>query len=202
MGGDELRLLHAMRNNGRRLPRVDGRAPSRYQGVTELLSAADYCMLPRYQLDPTSSFLGDFMICVRASDQAFYILYVGLHAKLEDTFTCGHAMGLTLDITECAEFLKIEKQYALRLAAEGKLPGAKVGRAWVFLVDDLVEYLRQQVRLQQRERSAEADLLTEPWQGTRPSTGPQPLARGRKNRSAPIDFAKYEAQLPKTSRQV
>lgn len=111
-------------------------------------------------------------------------------------------MPLTFDIIECADFLKVEKQYALVLAAEGKLPGAKVGRAWVFLVDDLVEYLRQQVRQQQLERSARADVqkeladdLTSP--GTSPLPGP-----GRKRKSIEVDFSKYEAQLPKTTGKV
>lgn len=58
----------------------------------------------------------------------------------------------TLDIDECAEFLKINRTTASEMAATGELPGAKIGRAWVFLEDDLVEYLRNKVRQQQRER--------------------------------------------------
>src|SRR3569832_339372 len=64
----------------------------------------------------------------------------------------------TLDINECAEFLKIERSHALKLAGEGILPGAKIGRAWVFLKDDLVEYLRAQVRLQMRQRAQEQEV--------------------------------------------
>ncbi len=60
----------------------------------------------------------------------------------------------TLDISECAEFLKINQTTAAELASAGELPGAKIGRAWVFLLDDLVEYLRAKVRQQQRERQA------------------------------------------------
>lgn len=64
----------------------------------------------------------------------------------------------TLDIDECAEFLKINRNTASDLAAAGVLPGAKIGRAWVFLLDDLVEFLRSKVRQQQREREADAAL--------------------------------------------
>lgn len=64
----------------------------------------------------------------------------------------------TLDIDQCAEFLKIDKTTALGLAARGVLPGAKIGRAWVFLEDELAEYLRAQVRSQQRQRQVEADV--------------------------------------------
>lgn len=58
----------------------------------------------------------------------------------------------TFDIDECAEFLKVNRTTALELAANGDLPGAKIGRAWVFLRDDMVEYLRLTVRNQQRDR--------------------------------------------------
>lgn len=61
----------------------------------------------------------------------------------------------TLDIFECADFLKIDRTTALKLAGEGELPGARIGRAWVFLEDDLVEYLRAKARQQAAERMAE-----------------------------------------------
>lgn len=64
----------------------------------------------------------------------------------------------TLDIDECAEFLKINRTTASELAASGELPGAKIGRAWVFIEEDLVEYLRGKVRQQQRERQTDTDL--------------------------------------------
>jgi excisionase family DNA binding protein len=61
----------------------------------------------------------------------------------------------TLDINECAEFLKVNKNTASELAAKGMLPGAKIGRAWVFLEDELVEYLRSETRNQQRRRQSD-----------------------------------------------
>jgi excisionase family DNA binding protein len=64
----------------------------------------------------------------------------------------------TLDILECAEFLKVDRTTALELAGKGELPGAKIGRAWVFLRDDLVEYLRVKVRTQQRQRQIDVDV--------------------------------------------
>lgn len=60
----------------------------------------------------------------------------------------------TLNIKECAEFFKINLITAYEMAARGELPGAKIGRAWVFLEDDLVEYLRREVRRQQQERQS------------------------------------------------
>ncbi|OGO92823.1 MAG: hypothetical protein A3F10_04840 [Coxiella sp. RIFCSPHIGHO2_12_FULL_42_15] len=48
----------------------------------------------------------------------------------------------TLDLAQAADFLGINKETARHRAAQGKLPGAKVGRAWRFLEEDLVTYLR------------------------------------------------------------
>jgi len=58
----------------------------------------------------------------------------------------------TYDIAEAADFLKVDRTTVLELAGLGELPGAKVGRAWVFMESDLVEYLRDRVRRQTNER--------------------------------------------------
>ncbi len=58
----------------------------------------------------------------------------------------------TLDLEQAADFLKVSPSTAQEMAASGKLPGAKIGRAWVFLVEDLVEYLREQVCIQREVR--------------------------------------------------
>ncbi len=65
----------------------------------------------------------------------------------------------TLDIDECAEFLKINSDIASEMAVSGELAGARIGRACVFLEEDLVEYVRIQVRSQRRQR--QASLLEE-----------------------------------------
>ena len=48
----------------------------------------------------------------------------------------------TLDLTQAALFLKMHPEEVRRRAKLGLLPGAKPGKAWVFLEDDLAEYLR------------------------------------------------------------
>ena len=48
----------------------------------------------------------------------------------------------TLDLREAASFLKKSAEVTRRAAAQGKIPAAKVGGTWVFLLDDLVEFLR------------------------------------------------------------
>jgi excisionase family DNA binding protein len=61
----------------------------------------------------------------------------------------------TYDIDETADFLKVDRETARDLATAGELPGAKVGRAWVFLETDLVEFLKDRVRRQTNQRRAE-----------------------------------------------
>ncbi|NIE83763.1 helix-turn-helix domain-containing protein [Burkholderia sp. Cy-647] len=58
----------------------------------------------------------------------------------------------TLDLLECAEFLKIDRTTMLDLVNRGDIQGAKIGRAWVFLEDDVVAYLRAQVQIQTQNR--------------------------------------------------
>lgn len=63
----------------------------------------------------------------------------------------------TLDINEAAELLKVSTETVRRLADTGALMGAKVGVAWVFIREDLMDYLRQEARRQTAERRAKAD---------------------------------------------
>lgn len=63
----------------------------------------------------------------------------------------------TYDINEVADFLKVDRTTALQLAADGVLPGAKVGRAWVFMEDEVVNYLRDVTRAQTQGRRAQIE---------------------------------------------
>ncbi|MBR7961398.1 helix-turn-helix domain-containing protein [Burkholderia vietnamiensis] len=61
----------------------------------------------------------------------------------------------TLDLIECAEFLKVDRTTLLDIVHRGEILGAKIGRAWVFLEDDVVGYLRTQAQLQTQKRIEE-----------------------------------------------
>jgi excisionase family DNA binding protein len=89
----------------------------------------------------------------------------------------------TFDIHEAADFLKVDRATALELAGSGELPGAKVGRAWVFLESDLVDYLRDRVRRQTGERREEASL--------RQRKAKEPLTY------AALPFRRRKRELPK-----
>jgi hypothetical protein len=47
----------------------------------------------------------------------------------------------TFDLRQAAAILKLHPEELRRRAKRGLVPGAKVGRAWVFLESDLVDYL-------------------------------------------------------------
>src|SRR5438034_551946 len=48
----------------------------------------------------------------------------------------------TFGLQEAAAFLRCHPEELRRRAKAGHIPGAKVGRAWVFLEQDLADYLR------------------------------------------------------------
>ena len=51
-----------------------------------------------------------------------------------------------LTLKEVAEYLKLAEKTAYRLAAEGKLPGFKVGGSWRFKTEDIASWIQEQKR--------------------------------------------------------
>lgn len=49
-----------------------------------------------------------------------------------------------LTLKEVAEYLKLAEKTAYRLAAEGKLPGFKVGGSWRFKKEDIEQWIERQ----------------------------------------------------------
>lgn len=58
----------------------------------------------------------------------------------------------TFDLIECADFLKVDRNTVMKLAGRGELTGAKIGRAWVFLEEDVVMFLRKKAAEQTTAR--------------------------------------------------
>jgi excisionase family DNA binding protein len=50
----------------------------------------------------------------------------------------------TLDIKQAAAFLRMHPVTVQSKAKAGEIPGAKPGKSWVFIEEDLVEYIRSQ----------------------------------------------------------
>lgn len=65
-----------------------------------------------------------------------------------------------LTMREVAELLKINEKTAYRLAAEGKIPGFRVGGSWRFRRTDLVKWISEQA-----DRAANADRAADRRKG-------------------------------------
>ena len=65
----------------------------------------------------------------------------------------------TLGLQEAAAWLRCHPEELRRRAKAGEIPGAKVGRAWVFLHDDLVTYVRS--RYPQQRQALQVTLRKE-----------------------------------------
>ena len=56
----------------------------------------------------------------------------------------------TLDLQQAAAFLHMHPEEVRRRAKLGLLPGAKPGKSWIFLDDDLAEYVRSHYAVQRQ----------------------------------------------------
>jgi len=55
-----------------------------------------------------------------------------------------------LTVKEVAAYLKLTEKTAYRLAAEGKLPGFKIGGSWRFKISDIKEWIEKQKASQKK----------------------------------------------------
>ncbi|MGZ8227491.1 MAG: helix-turn-helix domain-containing protein [Methylococcaceae bacterium] len=57
----------------------------------------------------------------------------------------------TLDLSEAAQLLKLHPQTVLQRVRAGDIPGAKLGKCWVFIQQDLIEWVRSKYTRPQQE---------------------------------------------------
>jgi excisionase family DNA binding protein len=60
----------------------------------------------------------------------------------------------TIDSEECAALLRCTPEQVEELARAGEIPGLKIGRSWLFVRVDLLDYLAQKAREEAAERRA------------------------------------------------
>lgn len=51
----------------------------------------------------------------------------------------------TLDVAEAAALLRGESETVMQLARKGELPGTRIGKPWVFLHEDVLAFLKEQI---------------------------------------------------------
>lgn len=98
----------------------------------------------------------------------------------------------TLDVAEAAALLRAEPETIMQLARKGALPGARIGKSWVFLREDVIAFLKEQVSRdteERRRRQAEPSAII--------------LAAPRKSRRTVLpslpDLPASPTKLPKTT---
>lgn len=74
----------------------------------------------------------------------------------------------TLDSKEAADILKLSVKETLELARAGEFPGVSWGNKWTFLRQDLLDWLAQKARDQQRERLGLPVVVREGGKAGRP----------------------------------
>ncbi|WP_088916119.1 helix-turn-helix domain-containing protein [Granulosicoccus antarcticus] len=74
---------------------------------------------------------------------------------------------ITLDIAQAAELLKMSTGALSQKARSGIVKAAKPGRRWVFLEEDLIEYIRSLYRVQQHVPLVGCDLRNTQCQSTK-----------------------------------
>lgn len=58
----------------------------------------------------------------------------------------------TLGVAEAAALLRAEPETIMQLARKGALPGTRIGKSWVFLREDVIAFLKEQVTKDTDER--------------------------------------------------
>ena len=69
----------------------------------------------------------------------------------------------TLDLAEAAAFLHVHKEELRVRAKRGVVPGARVGRRWVFLEQDLVDYLRSLYTVRRQALKVPSGIEVKQW---------------------------------------
>lgn len=63
---------------------------------------------------------------------------------------------MIMSVKQAAEYLRVTTTGLRALARDGKIPAAKIGRAWRFHRDDIDAFMRQQYQQVKQEEKAAA----------------------------------------------
>ena len=68
----------------------------------------------------------------------------------------------TTDSTGAGDILQLHPETVEARARQGIIPGCKPGKKWVFIIDDLVQWLRDETARQQADRAGPANSTRNP----------------------------------------
>jgi hypothetical protein len=100
-------------------------------------------------------------------------------------------MGETLNLSEAACFLKIHPVTMLNKANGGEIPGAKIGKRWVFIKVDLINHIRSKY-LRQALQGETSEVLV-----CHSTNARIPLVGGSKSQSTEKQYSALLGRLTK-----
>lgn len=91
----------------------------------------------------------------------------------------------TMDLQTAAAYLGAKNETISQLARKGELPGAQIGKGWIFLREDVLDFLRRRIAAETEVRRATRDSESEALR--KEEEHPQPVAvlKTRTRRRAP-----------------
>lgn len=81
----------------------------------------------------------------------------------------------TYDADGAAAYLKVHRNTVLKRARSGELRGGKIGRRWVFVKEDLEEYLDRAITAQVEQRRAAQPEISSVTVVSKPQRAPRSL---------------------------
>jgi len=91
----------------------------------------------------------------------------------------------TMDLQTAAAYLGAKTETISQLARKGELPGAQIGKGWIFLREDVLDFLRKRIAAETEKRRATKDSEDDAFR--KEDRSPQPVAvlKTRTRRHAP-----------------
>lgn len=90
-----------------------------------------------------------------------------------------------MDLQTAAAYLGAKTETISQLARKGELPGAQIGKGWIFLREDVLDFLRKRIAAETEKRRATRDSESDGLR--KEDEPPQPVAvlKTRNRRRAP-----------------
>lgn len=95
----------------------------------------------------------------------------------------------TVNVSQTAEFLSCSDKKVLEIAGAGHLKGVKIGKAWLFLETDVIDYLHSEIEKQTAQRVSR--WLPQQSNAISDNHKRQPSKR-RRNSTPIVDLRKYQ----------
>ena len=91
----------------------------------------------------------------------------------------------TMDLQTAATYLRAKAETISQLARKGELPGAQIGKGWIFLREDVLDFLRKRIASETEARRAARDSESNTAYKDEGSVQPVAILQSRSRRRAP-----------------